>query len=61
MNPITALMLARTVEDDIRRDVERRRIIASRGPSPKPPREASSGRLGWLPRLARLGLAASRS
>jgi hypothetical protein len=61
MNPITALMLARAVEDDIRRDVERRRIIASRGPSPKQPREAPNRRFGWLPRLARLGVAGSRS
>lgn len=60
MHPTTALMLARTIEDDRRRDAQLRRSLASHGPRPQDDPRETGGRLGWLPRLARLGFAGSK-
>lgn len=57
MNPITALMLTRAIEDDRRREIARRphRLIEA-----EPMRDEPRGPRSWSLRLPRLGFAGSK-
>jgi hypothetical protein len=58
MNSVTALMLSRAIEQDRRREIERRphRLMTA-----EPMGRSSAGRRSWTFRLPRPGLAGSRA
>jgi len=58
MNSVTALMLSRAIEEDRRREIERRphRLLTA-----EPMGRPSAGRRSWTFRLPRPGLAGSRA
>lgn len=58
MNPVTALMLSRAIEQDRRREIESRR---HRLLTPEPMGRPSTGRRGWAVRLPRFGFAGSKA
>lgn len=58
MNSITALMLSRAIEQDRRREIERR---PNRLMTAEPMGRPSAGRRGWTFRLPRLGLSGSKA
>jgi len=58
MNPVTALMLSRAIEQDRRREIEARphRLLAA-----EPMGRPLAGRRRWILRLPRLGFAGSKA
>ena len=58
MNPVTALMLSRAIEQDRRREIERRphRLLTA-----EPMDRPSTARRGWTFRLPRFGLSGSKA
>jgi len=58
MNPTTALMLSRTIEDDRRRELERRHWQLLRA---EPMDGEARGRRSWSLRLPRFRMSASRA
>jgi hypothetical protein len=58
MNPTTALMLSRTIEDDRRRELERRHWQLLR---PEPMDDGTRGPRSWSLRLPRFRMSASRA
>jgi hypothetical protein len=57
MNPVTALMLARAIEQERRRAIERR----PRRPLSEPMDRPAARRRGWTIRLPRFGIAGSKA